>query len=100
MAHFIIKAKDKAQHLSIRLKNRQAHRDYLQTPQDSVVLEFAGPILDDSGEMCGSLLVVKATTKEQVQTFLNGDPYAIAGLFQEVSIEPFLLAINRYDQKG
>lgn len=83
--YFAIECRDKPDHAQVRTENRPAHLDYLKSQSDSIV--FAGPLTDDAGEtMLGSLLVIEAESRKQVEDFCAGDPYAKAGLFAETKI--------------
>lgn len=73
---------DKAGHLQTRLDNRAAHLAHIET---SGVVEMAGPFLND-GAMTGSLVVLNVETLAQAQAWAAADPYAIAGLFDSVTI--------------
>ena len=81
-------AKDKAGALQIRKDTRPAHVEYLKS---TGVVEQAGPLLDDAGDMCGSLIVLDIDNMEAAQTWAANDPYAKAGLFESVE----LIAWNR-----
>ncbi|HBR40806.1 MAG TPA: hypothetical protein DD951_05810, partial [Sulfitobacter pontiacus] len=48
-------AKDKAGALSVRQENRPAHVEYLKS---TGVVAQAGPLLDDAGDMIGSLVIL------------------------------------------
>ena len=76
---FALLCKDKPGHLQVRLDNRPAHIDYLR--QTSGTVEMAGPLLDDDGQMCGSLVILGVATMEEAQAWAAADPYAKAGLF-------------------
>ena len=75
--------KDKPGALQIRLDNRPAHLDHIR---DSGVVEMAGPLLSEAGEMCGSLVVLEVGTLAEAQDWATNDPYAKAGLFDSVQI--------------
>lgn len=75
--------KDKPGALPIRQENRPAHLDHIR---DSGVVEMAGPLLTEAGEMCGSLVVLQVETLAQAQDWAANDPYARAGLFESVQI--------------
>lgn len=61
---------------SERPKNRAAHLEWVvKTGQ----VELAGPILNDNGDIEGSLMVMDANDAESV---LKDDPYANAGVFE------------------
>lgn len=74
---------DKPGHLEIRLANRAAHLDHINT---SGVVEMAGPFLNADGQMTGSLLVLNVETLEQARAWADADPYAKAGLFDNVTV--------------
>ena len=61
MNTFIVICKDKENSLDKRLANRNFHLKYLQTLKEKLVM--AGPILDDSKNPKGSILVKKIHTK-------------------------------------
>jgi len=77
-------AKDKAGALQTRLDNREAHVAYLKS---SGVVEMAGPLLNDAGEMCGSLIILEVTNMAAAQAFADSDPYGKAGLFESVTLD-------------
>lgn len=91
---FIVYTCDKADGLSIRKGNRDAHLAFLGAEADVKVLS-AGPWLDDAGEtMKGSLLIVEAETLSIVKEWLKNDPYAKAGLPENVTVHPFIWALG------
>ena len=80
--HFVIHAIDRADAGSLREHTRPTHLDYL----GGFDVVFGGPMLDDDGAMCGSLIVVQAEDRAAAEAFAAGDPYALAGLFETVTI--------------
>ena len=50
---------------------------------------MAGPILDDSENPKGSILVIKFENKKKLEEFLKKDPYTKVNLFETVEIELF-----------
>ena len=85
---FAIYALDKENSIELRMNTREAHLTYLV---DSPLV-FAGPLLDDEGIMCGSLIVLEMDNISQVKNFADNDPYALAGLFKNVEIRHFVKA--------
>lgn len=77
-------ARDKPGALEIRKANRDAHLAYLKS---SGVVAMAGPLLDDAGEMCGSLIVLDVADMKAAQDFAAADPYKLAGLFEDVTLD-------------
>ncbi|MFX0546133.1 YciI family protein [Roseovarius sp. S1116L3] len=79
-------ARDKPGALQIRLDTRDAHVDYLKT---SGPVSQAGPLLDDDGQMCGSLVVLDVPDMDAARVWAEADPYAHAGLFESVELIPW-----------
>ncbi len=73
--------RDRPNALQIRLDNRDAHLAYIT---ETGVVEMAGPFLDQAGTMCGSMIIMNVETRADAQTWADNDPYAKAGLFENV----------------
>ncbi len=85
---FAIVCLDKPDRGHLRAENRPAHIDYLNANLEHMLL--AGPFLSEDGERpVGSLLIMEYDDQGQAQAFVEGDPYAKAGLFESVTIRPF-----------
>lgn len=82
---FVVRCVDKKNHLPVRQENRPAHVEYLKSFASQ--LFAAGPLLDDDGNMCGSVVIIDMADKASAQIFAAGDPYAKAGLFDQVTID-------------
>lgn len=91
---FIVYTEDKANSLSIRQANRDAHLAWLKSDNPDVDLLTAGPWLDDDGVMRGSMLIVDAENKAVVETWLSADPYRDAGLTASTMVKAFVWAIG------
>ena len=79
---FAVICRDKPGHLQTRLDTRAAHLDYIAA---TGVVEMAGPFLED-GQMVGSLVILTVDSLTAAQDWAAGDPYAMAGLFENVTI--------------
>jgi uncharacterized protein YciI len=79
-------ARDKPAALNIRKANRDAHLAYLKA---TGVVSQAGPLLDEGGEMTGSLVVLDVEDMAAAQAWASDDPYAKAGLFDSVELIPW-----------
>jgi uncharacterized protein len=84
MPLFALICTDKADHLALRQSNRTAHLDYLRT---TGVVAQAGPFLDGTGTMSGSLVILDVADRAAAEAWAKADPYALAGLFAKVRIE-------------
>lgn len=88
---FVLLAKDKPNALQTRLDNRAAHLDYVAA---TGVVETGGPLLDEDGEMCGSLIVLEVADLAAAQDWAANDPYAKAGLFGDVTLRAWKKVIG------
>ena len=82
---------DKPGALQTRLENREAHLAHIAT---SGVVEMAGPFLDESGTMTGSLIILSVASLDEAKAWAAVDPYAKAGLFQSVDIREWKKVIG------
>lgn len=85
--HFIVTCIDKEGALDTRLDNRDDHIAFLKANAASIPV--AGPNLSEDGSMIGSTLICEADDKASLEALLANDPYAKAGLFQTVTIQPW-----------
>ena len=76
-------AHDKPGSLSIRQENRPAHLEYLKA---SDAVTQAGPLLNENGEMAGSLIILDVEEMAQAEDWARNDPYGKAGLFETVTL--------------
>lgn len=75
--------RDKPGALQTRLDNRAAHVAYLK---ESGKVAQAGPLLDEAGQMCGSLVVLDVADRGEAEAWVANDPYGKAGLFASVEL--------------
>lgn len=83
--------RDKPRHLETRKANREAHLAYIE---ETGVVAQAGPFLDENGGMCGSLVILDVDTLDAARTWAENDPYAKAGLFENVTIQAWKKVIG------
>lgn len=85
---FVLYCEDKPDSESVRLGARSDHLAFIKTYGDQVKL--GGPLLSDNGEqMLGSLIIIDVANRAAAQTFVDNDPYGVAGLFANVTVRPF-----------
>lgn len=49
-----------------------------------------GPMRDESGQVCGSLIIFEAPDLETARAEMAHDPYLVVGLFETVTIAEFV----------
>lgn len=89
---YAVISNDKKDHLDIRLEIRPKHLEYLKSLGKT--LKFAGPFVDENDKPNGTLMVVEANSKDEAADFAKGDPYALAGLFSDVTIRPWRWSVH------
>jgi uncharacterized protein len=73
-----------------------AHREYLL--QSPVKLVMSGPLVDDDGEaIVGSLYVVEAKNRAEIEAFQKDDPLVAADLWETVEVRAFLKRVDNRD---
>jgi uncharacterized protein YciI len=93
MPQFMLACFDKADSPPVRMGAREAHLAYVGGKRDMVKL--AGPLLDEKGDMAGSLLIVEADDLATATAFNADDPYTKAGLWDRVEIKAFRASIGQ-----
>lgn len=88
---FAIICADKPGALQIRLDTRAEHLAYIEA---TGVVEQAGPFLNAADEMCGSLVIIEVADQAAADAWAENDPYAKAGLFSDVKVQPWKRVIN------
>ena len=76
-----------------RRRVRSAHLERIQPAVESGTVQIGGAILDESGGMIGSVLLVEAESEAAVRDFLDNDIYSREGVWQKVEIYPFRRAV-------
>jgi uncharacterized protein YciI len=90
---FVVHCLDKPDALPRRLENYEAHKKYLSTGDVRSVI--SGPLVADDGEtMIGSLFIFEAASKDDVVAFNANDPFAKAGVWEKISIHPFVMRVD------
>ncbi len=84
-------AKDKPGALQTRKDNREAHLAYIE---ETGAVSQAGPLLDADEQMIGSLVILDVADMAAAQAWADGDPYAKAGLFENVELIPWKKVIG------
>ncbi len=91
--YFAIICKDKPGQPELRPATRPAHIDYLSSFGKKVFI--AGPLLGDDGQPNGSLIVIDLEDQAAADKFAANDPYAKAGVFAKVAVQPWRKSIPK-----
>ncbi|MBU1174185.1 MAG: YciI family protein [Alphaproteobacteria bacterium] len=90
---YVIDCTDKPDAFALRQQTRPDHLSFLAGLGEALVL--AGPFQDDQGRSIGSLVIVRAETRQAAEAIARRDPYARAGLFASSSVRSWVWALNK-----
>jgi len=93
MPMFALFCVDKPDALSVRMAAREDHLAYARAR--IAMLKLGGPLLNDEGQMAGSLMILEADDLAAAQAFNAEDPYTLAGLWARVDIKPFKVTLGQ-----
>ncbi len=91
MPLYMMLCTDKPGAIETRKATREAHLAYVA---ETGCVSLAGPLLDDAGEMAGSLIVLDLPDIAAAKEWGANDPYARAGLFESVRLQEWKKVIG------
>jgi uncharacterized protein YciI len=77
-----------------RAAARPSHLEGANKLMEDGHIVIGGAILDNDGNMIGSAMVVEFENKEELDQWLNEDPYITGGVWEDVSVVPFRTAVK------
>jgi uncharacterized protein YciI len=86
MTLFALIGRDGSDGVALRKLHREAHLNNLQTLVEQGRLTYAGPLRDESGTPCGSVVLFEAADLAAARAFAQSDPYTLHGVFQTVEV--------------
>lgn len=72
---------------------RSAHLEGIRPFVERGNILVGGAILNELGNMVGSVLMADFPTREELDAWLAGDPYVTDGVWQEVEVQPYRAAV-------
>ena len=75
------------------MATREAHLAYVR--DKAAMVKLGGPMLNDEGEMAGSLLIVEAPDRAAAIELNAHDPYTLAGLWERVDVKAFKATLGQ-----
>nr|WP_255478539.1 YciI family protein [Rufibacter sp. XAAS-G3-1] len=82
-----------AQALERRMAARPNHLEMVKKLKASGNFILGGAMLNPSGEMMGSTMVVEFDNEDGVQQWLTQEPYLLQKVWEKVDITPFKVAV-------
>lgn len=78
----------------LRKTHAGEHLAYVETILDKIAV--AGPVRNAEGGTVASVLVYKVDSEAKARALLEGDPYFKAGIWESVTVGPFLAAAGQW----
>lgn len=75
-----------------RIKVRPEHLRKIKVLQDKGEFLLGGAILDNDGNMIGSMILYEIPDRETLDARLKDEPYVYGGVWEKIEIVPFRLA--------
>jgi hypothetical protein len=82
MGLFVLVGRDGALGAQLRKQHRDAHLANLRPLAEAGRVVYAGPLLDDAEQPCGSVIVFEAESLSAARRFATSDPYVVHGIFE------------------
>ena len=78
--------------LARRMAIREQHLEGVRTLRSNGQFHLGGALLNEQGQMFGSMMLVEFETPEDLQAWLDIEPYLRERVWDRVDIKPFRLA--------
>lgn len=88
--HFLIIARDGTDEKAPerRLAHRQRHFASITRLRDEGRALYGAALVDEKGTMEGSALIMDFGTKEELDQYLENEPYVTGGVWQDIEVRP------------
>lgn len=77
-----------------RMKVRPTHLEKIEILKKSGEFVFGGAILDDNGQMIGSMIVYEFPDRKALDEKLKDEPYIYGKVWEKITIVPFRRAVH------
>ena len=98
MMQFLISAYDGKNMLEKRMEVRPRHLENMSRVNGKVLC--AGGILDEAGNMKGSVLIIDFDSRDQLDAYLKAEPYIIENVWEKVTVEPMNVVLLNGEKVG
>ena len=95
MGTYVYIGRDGPRGLDLRKTVREHHLAELEKLDAAGRIHFAGPLRDESGSPCGSVVVIEAEDLAAARAIANADPYVAEGVFEHVDVYESLVVFPR-----
>jgi uncharacterized protein YciI len=82
--------------LERRQETRPSHLESIGPLVDSGNVLVGGAMLNEAGDMIGSMLLVDFAGRDDLDAWLAADPYVTDGVWRDIEITPFRTAVGAW----
>jgi uncharacterized protein YciI len=95
---FLVVARDGSDEGAIerRQRTRPIHLASIDRLVEGGNILVGGAILNEAGDMVGSMLLVDFPDRSDVDAWLAADPYVTDGVWREIEVTPFRTAVGAW----
>ena len=95
---FLVVARDGSDEDAVarRQRTRPTHLASISPLVDAGNVLVGGAILNEAGDMVGSMLLVDFPDRIDLDAWLDADPYVTEGVWREVEVTPFRTAVGAW----
>ena len=86
MPLFTYRGIDGPRGLELRKTVRERHLAHLRAHAEAGRVRFGGPLVDEAGQPCGSLVILEADDLAAARAIAESDPYLVEGVFERVEV--------------
>ena len=86
---YVVHALDFPDALPRRLAVRERHLEGVRRMKEAGAFHLGGALLDDAGEMIGSMMLVEFDVPEALQAWLDAEVYVTERVWDRIDVRPF-----------
>jgi uncharacterized protein YciI len=75
---------------------RPAHLERIAPHVESGRVLLGGAMLDEAGDMVGSVVLADFPSREEFDAWIAGDPYVTGGVWQQIEVRPYRPAVGAW----
>jgi uncharacterized protein len=79
-----------------RLRTRPTHLDGIAPYVERGQILVGGAILDETGDMVGSIVLADFPSRTELDAWLSADAYVTEGVWQEIEVRDFAPAVGAW----
>ena len=95
---FVVTAYDGKNMLEKRMEVRPRHLENLSHIPGKVIC--AGGLLDEEGKMKGSVMILDFASRDQLDAYLESEPYIQEHVWEKITVEPMNVVIVNGEKAG